>query len=416
MPETKKFPRILGVNQMADETSLDDKERDAMFVRKAVNVDIDADGNVSRRAGANLELSGSGYHSLYSSNRGWLMMCKNHQLGVYSEGAFTPLVNMNGSNLTSYAELNRNLYAMNSTFSCKFTPGSLEYKPIGVPLKTSIWKPEFTATAGGLPEGTYGVTYTVVDPDGEESGTGPVTTLELPSGGGIQGGIFEIASGYKYRIYLTRANGELLYRAAEFDANTNYYTVSTVEEGPECETHGLDQPPNGYILRAHGSRLLIGATGYVYFTEAFRPHLHDPRSFVPISGFCNMVESVDSGVFISDDHGVRFYAGDDPTAWEVKDASAEKAIFGTSLKASGADFGEQFARYDAVAVWLTSTGYQIGLPTGEVVRLNAGQVRTPAYTQGCSAMVISGGRKQIVSPVNSNELAGASVSLDSTTI
>lgn len=409
----KKFPRIIGIDQLADETALDQEDR--MYVREANNVDIDAAGNISRRKGATLELSGSGYHSLYTSSRGWIMLCKKNQLGVYdpSSATFTPLVNMTDSRITSYVELNGNLYAMNSSFACKFTPGSAEYKPIGVPLP--IVSPSFTATTGSLDPGSYGVTFTVIDPDGEESGTAPITQIDLEHGGSIAGTLFTIASGYKHRIYMTAANGERLYQAAEFDANITSYTIASPEEGRECETHGLEQPPNGHIIRAHGSRLMIGSSNYVYYTEVFRPHLHNPNDFIPINGFCTIIESVDDGVFIGDDNGVFFYTGNEPAIWEQKQASADKAVFGTSVVVSGSFFGEEFAKYDSVAVWLTSSGYQVGLPTGQVARLNSSQVRTPAYSQGASAVLISDGRKQMVTPVNSNELAGASVSLDSVT-
>jgi hypothetical protein len=410
----KKFPRIVGINQLADETALN--HEGVMYVREANNVDIDSAGNVSRRKGASLELAGSGYHSLFMSTRGWMLIGKNNQLGIYdpSGKSFTPLVNMDDALRTSYTELNGNLYAMNSSFGCKFLPGSFDYNPIGVPLP--IVSPVFAAAAGGLNAGSYGVTFTVVDPNGEESGTAPVVQIDLPDGGGVVGTMFTVASGYKHRIYMTTADGERLYQAAEFDADVTTYTVATAEEGRECETHGMEQPPNGHIIRAHGSRLLIGTTNYVYYTDTFRPHLHSPTGFVPINGFCTMVESVDGGVFIGDNNGVHFYVGDDPTVWEQKAASGDKVVFGTSVQVSGSFFGEDFVEHDSVAVWLTSSGYQVGLPTGQVVRLNSSQVKTPAYSQGSSAVLVSNGQKQMVTPVNSNELAGASVSLDSVTI
>ena len=411
-----KLPKIQGIDQLADETGLVRTRENVMRVREANNVDIDSEGNVSRRAGTVLELSGSGYHSLYSSQRGWLMLCHKSQLGVYtpSTSTFTPLAQMVGPKLTSYAELNGNLYASNSTFNCMFTKSSAEAKTIGVPLPTV--SPEFAAQAsGGLEPGSYGITYTVIDPDGEESGTGPVVQIDLPDGGGILGSMFTVMSGYKYRVYLTTANGETMREAVEFDADTTSIQILAAAEGRECRTHGLEPPPFGHIIRAHGSRLLIATTDYLYFTEAFRPHLIAPTGYVPITGFATMVESVDGGVFVGDSRGVTFYAGDDPVQWKVKEASPDKVVFGTSTVVSGEFFRGELSQHDSIAVWMTRYGYQLGLPTGEVVRLNADQIRTPVYSQGCVAAVVRDGRKQLVTPVNSNVLAGASVALDSTT-
>jgi hypothetical protein len=296
-----------------------------------------------------------------------------------------------------------------------FLPGSTDAKMIGVPLPNV--KPEFSVQSdGGLEPGSYGITYTVVDPDGEESGTGPVTQLDLPDGGGVVGTMFTVMAGYKYRIYLTTANGEELREAVEFDADTTTITVLAAAEGRECRTHGLEPPPYGHILESHGSRLLIATTDYLYFTEAFRPHLIAPTSYVPITGFATMVAPVDGGIFVGDSRGVTFYEGEDPVQWKVKDASPDKAIFGTSMVLSGEYFEGELRNLDSIAIWMTRYGYQLGLPNGEVVRLNADQIRTPVYSQGCTAAIVRDGRKQVVTPVNSNVLAGVSVALDSTTI
>jgi len=47
------------------------------------------------------------------------------------------------------------------------------------------------------------------------------------------------------------------------------------------------------------------------------------------------------------------------------------------------------------------------------VRVNAGQVRLPSYVQGATVYGVREGRKQVVTAVNSNVLASASVALDS---
>jgi len=410
-----KFPRIVGINQLTDETSL--TEEGAMFVREATNVDIDSKGNVSRRKGATLKLAGSGYHSLYMSGRGWLMMCHNNELGAYFPVAnvFDPLVTMEDSYIVSYAEDNGNLYAMSPSFSCMFLPGSTASKPIGVPLP-SITAEFGVLSSGGLEEGKYGVAYTIVDPDGEESGLSKIIFLEIPANGGIQGILFTIISGYKYRVYMTTANGEELHQAVEFDAAVTTIQILAPEKGRLAETFGLQPLPKGHIIRSFGARLLVGSVDVVYFSEAFRPHLADPTGFVAATGFVTMVECLDDGVFISDDYGVRFYKGSDPSSWEVMDGATEKAIFGTSLVVSGSFFSGDLAGEDKVAIWLTETGYQVGLTSGKVVKLNAGQVALPKYTQGCTTTLISDGRKQLITPVNSNQLAGVSVALDSVTI
>lgn len=407
------FPRILGINQLADETAM--VNEDKMFVRQATNVDIDRSGNVNRRYGFTSVISGTGYHSLYSSQRGWLMLCHKDELGILDPSSgFTSLVSMGNKYYTSYAEENGNLYVMNPGFSCMFKPSDYTVYPLGVALPSVV--PQFAAStaAGSLLAGSYGVTYSIVDPDGEESGLGPVVQIDLADQGSIVGTFFTIAAGYKYRIYMTTTDGEELYQAAEFDADTTSFTVMDHEEGRQPGTFGLEPTPYGHIIRAFNSRLLIGSTNFVYFTEAFRPHLHDAaHGWVATAGFTRMVEPVEDGVYIADKRGVKFYKGEDPSSWQVKDVSPDTVIYGTSTTVPGSFFGGELTKFDSVAVWLSRSGYQIGTPTGEVLRVNAEQVSLPSYSFGCSAYAIRDGRKQFVTPVDSNVLADAGVALDS---
>jgi hypothetical protein len=411
-----KLPRIVGVNQLADETAL--AVEDNMFVRKAVNVDIDSRNNVSRRKGATLQLAGTGYHSMYETSRGWTMLCRKNELGRYdtATATFLPMTSMTDAYTTSFTEVNRVLYAMNPSFSCMFLPTSGTPKPIGVPLPSI--EVEFRVIASGdMEEGTYGVAYTLVDPDGEESGLSKLVTLDLEAGQGIGCTMLMVLSGYRYRFYMTTANGSELRQAAEIDADTTSLQILAPEEGRQAETQGLEPPPFGNVIRGFNARLLIGTLdGYVYYTEAFRPHLYHPDNFVSMQGYVTLLEPVGNGVFIGDRTGVYFYKGQDPTEWSVELVSPERAIFNTGQTISGAYFGGELANYDTVAIWLTESGYLIGLPSGEILRPNAGQVKLPAYTQGCSTVLIRDGRKQVLTAVNSNKLVQTGAALDSTTI
>ena len=127
-----------------------------------------------------------------------------------------------------------------------------------------------------------------------------------------------------------------------------------------------------------------------------------------------MVQPVDGGIYIGDQTGVRFYKGEDPESFEVKEVSSEIAVFGTAISVPGEYLPVKLGKGESAAVWLAQSGYHIGLPSGEVVRLHSEQVQLPRYVQGCAAFFIKDGRKQIITPVNSNVLADASVALDST--
>lgn len=410
----QKLPPILGMNQLSDETAL--VRENGMFVREAKNVAIDSSGNVSRRQGYSLLLSGTGYHSLYHSKRGWLLFAFKENFGIFHPETVTatPLATMPSADQLSYTEENGILYAMNPSWAAMFKPYDTTAYPLGVPLPNVI--PQFAAdtSKGSLEAGEYGVTYSIVNADGEESGLGPVSKVTLDAQGSIQGTLFTLKAGHRYRIYMTTVNGEELYQAAAFDADITSFSIMDHDEGRQPATQGLEPVPYGHIIRAFNSRLLVGSTDFVYFTEAFRPHLHDPaHGWIATAGFTYMVEPVDAGVYIADKRGVRFYRGEDPSKWTEEFVSPDPIVYRTNQVVPGSFFTGPLAEFDEVVVWLTRTGYQVGTPTGQVIPLNAQQIKLPSYVQGCAVSWIQDGRKQLISPVNSNLLADASAAVDS---
>lgn len=414
MARRKLDPPIIGIDQLSDETKLLASEG-VKAIREGVNIDIDRSGNISRRLGASIQKAGSGYHSLYSSKRGWLFCCHKKELGFYtpSTTTFTSLVDMNDYFQVSYDELNGNVYAFNPTFSCYFPPADTTAYTVGVPLPATT--PSFADASGGnLTSGKYGITYTVIGENGEESGTGPVVTVEVTNGA-IQGTLFEILTDVYYRIYMTTADGEEFYQAAEFEANTVSFKITHHEEGRQPRTLYLEPLPYGYFVRAYNSRLFVATNDFVFFSDVFRPHLYNPaHHFLPTTGITSLLQPVDKGIYIGDRRGVRFYAGEDPTSFEVMEVSHEVPVYGTGISIPG-DFldPELGVGKDIVAVWLTTSGFNIGLPNGELLRAHAQQVRLPAYIQGCSTTMLRDGRKQLITPVKSNVTGAASIAVDS---
>lgn len=405
------FPKpVRGIDQLSNETSLLEGT-----VREAENVTIDRVGNFERRPGYTLRIGSSGFHSLYSSKRGWLLVCQKNVINILNPETYdtTPIVTMEGNYLTSFTEYNNNIYYVNLDSSGMIRGDETIRRPLGLPLPDL--SPSFGAsTDGTLHPGTYGITYTIVNDIGEESGTGPVQTVELPEGGSIIGTMFAILPDHKWRIYMTTADGDELYQATEFDANTASYTIATHRQERQPDTYQLKPLPTGMLVRSHGARLFIANKDVISYSSAFRPHLHNPANhYIPINGYPYMMESVEDGMFISDYDGVKFYRGTDAKDFTVADVSSERAVFGSSAVIPGEHMEDKFSQFDRVCVWLSRSGYQVGLPTGEVVALHKDQVKLPNYVQGCSTYFVHEGKKQLVTPVQSNETDGDNLAVDS---
>lgn len=84
-------------------------------------------------------------------------------------------------------------------------------KAISIKLATPIYPPGLALAEGSLPPGIYSACYAYVSPDGIESGSSPVATIELSDTGGISVDTGTIPDGYGVNIYLTEADGTVFY-------------------------------------------------------------------------------------------------------------------------------------------------------------------------------------------------------------
>lgn len=399
---------VYGIDQLADETAIEPG-----YVRSAVNVDIDAEGNVYRRNGYRPIISGKGFHSLFAPKRGGLILCKNGELGFLSNETFNPLATLTSNYRLSYTELNDCLYCFSSVDAIYFPPDSMVARLVGVPLP--VYGPTYVTGAGSLHEGEYAIAYSIVDDLGEESPLSKVEFMTLSEGSSITvTGLPPININYTWRIYMSEANGEQLRQAIEFSAGNSSATITKHQSGRQPKTKDLEVLPSGYHVRAYDSRLFVATKDAIYFSCAFRPHLYNPaHDYILVSGHVSFIEPVDEGIFVGDQSGVKFYQGTSPDNFKVEQVSEERAVFGASQQLAGEMFDEPFDKFDRVALWMTSSGYQLGLPSGEVVRLHANRVRLPNYQRGCMSVYFDKGRKQVITSVNSNSSEGFNTAVDS---
>jgi hypothetical protein len=67
-----------------------------------------------------------------------------------------------------------------------------------------------------------------------------------------------------------------------------------------------------------------------------------------------------------------------------------------------------------VAVWLSTEGYMLGRPSGDVVSLHPDRVRVAAGLEGRSRFLVRNGVKQIITLVAATTTTGNGVAIDTT--
>lgn len=385
---------VAGVDKLSNETSLQKNTW-----RTAMNVDIDRSGQVAVRDGFTRVLTGADYHSTwYAAQRGWLLAGKGSTLVRVDPltATETTLINVGSASPFSYTEYNGNLYVACSTGLYYVPKASSSVRRCGVPQPSA---PTATASAnGGLAAGKYAVAISLTDDLGEESPTSYEQVIDLPNGGGIQLTNLPIVSNYLVNIYVTPANGDILYYYASPPASFATHLVSASPSGAQSTTQFLTPFQGGRFVRWHNGRLYVVNGDTLSYSDAFRPHLtRTDTNFVQFSGNISFVEPVAGGIFVGDDRGVWFLDGGDPTKFVLKRTSGCLAVRGSSAIVPSEHFDPKVVQTNLpVAVWLSTSGYAVGTASGEVIELNYDTIRVSPGLVGSTAFSIRQGRKQLI--------------------
>jgi hypothetical protein len=412
MSKSVPFPLpVLGVDMLSQETSLV-----RGTVRSAVNVDINRTGGFGRRDGYTLRAAGAGMHSLfYAPQRGWTFVAQGTQLRRVDPATFvmTDLMALNSADRLEYTEYNGNVYFSNRSTAGWVPSNETIARPLGVPTPSA---PTLAAGPGSLLPGKYGVVITQTNDRGEESGASEVQVIDLPNGGGIRLSNLPIQIGWAVYAYITSADGDILRFAAELPAIFPDYLVSGEALGGILSTQFLVPLPAGDTIRWHNGRLFTAKNGALRFSEAMRPHLHNPaHGVIPFSGHISFVESVGDGLFVGDSRGVWYLSGTDPTKFEARLVSTCRAVARSSIKIPPEHLPPKQVQAEApVAMWLSTSGYVVGMPGGATVELHPDRVKVPPGLTGRSVFLLRGGRKQVITPVNSTSTATFGTAVDST--
>lgn len=400
MSRTAKFPMpVMGIDSLSDEASLSPGT-----VREAVNVDIARGGQFRRRVGQVLRLPGNTYHSLWlAQQRGVVLVADGSTvLKVNPDLSTEPISTLNSPDKLSFVEYNGNVYWTNRTTIQWLPSDSVVVRGVGVPVPEVL--PALEAAGGSLRSGKYGVSITYVDDRGEEGGATPVQFVDLPSGGGIRlVGLPTTHPDWQMYVYITDPDGEVLRFAASLPAVFPNYIVSETARGSELDTKFLQPLPPGDFVAWLGGRLYTAKNNTLFFSNALRPHLYNPaHNFVQFSGYISFIEAVTDGLYVGDSRGVWFLRGVDPTKFEMSLVSTCRAVRRSSVKIPPEHLPEKKVTSDKpVALWLSTSGYVVGMDGGVTVELQPDRVKVPAGLEGRTTYLFRRGIKQVVTPVNS---------------
>lgn len=412
MSDTRPYPLpITGIDSLSNETAL---MKGA--VREAVNVDIGRAGRFKRRVGQTLRVAGSDFHSLWGAQqRGTMLVAQGSTLNRLNQDlSLTALSTLNTPDPLSFTEYNGNVYWSSKSTLQWLPSNSATARGVGVPVPE--YNPALSVGNGSLLPGKYGVCITYVDERGEEGGTTDMQFIDLPAGGGISlAGLPTNRPDFQIFIYITDPDGMKLHLGAQIPAVFPSYVMAETAKGGDCDTQFLKPLPPGEFITWLGGRLYTAKNGTLYFSNALRPHLHDPaHNFIQFSGYISFIEAVTDGLYVGDSRGVWFLRGTDPTKFEQVMVSTCRAVRRSSIKIPPEHFPDKkVPSPNPVALWLSTSGYVVGMDGGATVELQPERVKVPAGLVGRTTYLFRKGMKQVVTPVNSTSTVAFGTAVDS---
>lgn len=396
----------LGIDMLSGETSIPQGA-----ARDVVNIDLDRYGNWQRRRGYALSTALTDGHSLWSSPSGrGLFVCQGTTFcKITPPSLITPLALLRSADPVDYSEHNGAIYFSNETSIGWIPADSDNVWSLGVFTPDA---PTVTPGPNGtLRPGRYTLAFTFVNRRGEESGSSDYVFSNLTAPGGfVLTALPQIPFGWQLRVYLSPPNGEDLFLAASVPSGMPQYVVGDNAQLKPLETAALVPMPPGKIIRTLAGRTYTAKGKVLAYSEAFRfglTRLH--HNFITMPDEITIVEPTPLGVFVGAGGAVWFIDGD-PSKAAIRQVSAARAVERSSTLVDGKHFDQKLSQGQPVAVWLSSEGYVMGLPDGNVVALQSNRIHLDGEFTGRTTFALRDGVKQVITPYSAK---GAVAQLDS---
>ena len=255
---------------------------------------------------------------------------------------------------------------------------------------------------GNMPPGTYHCAVTYTDINGFESPTGIAKVIEVTQGAiEVQ---LSVPSDSKYaNLYLTTANGSVLYHGTQIDVteingavpSIITYSGDTLDLINPLSTQFCDAPPAFSMAGFYKGRmyyvfenLLLASKplnyaviDYAYDYNAFPAHI---RLMMP----------AESGIYVATDNETVFLSGTGPQDFALNKVLDYGGIQGTAKRIYASTL--QQGQAGNVWLWASNRGQMAGFDDGSVSNLTDGVFAYPDALKGTSALREENGMRQLL--------------------
>lgn len=367
----------------------------------ATNVDLDNTGKLLSRDGY-LKKINAVVHSLWAHGDVCLYVQGSSLKRLNSDltSSVTVRSDLTAGLTMSYDEVDNKVYYSNGTQTGIYTSNGSRSWGIVPPVFQPLAAPAY----GDMADGTYQYALTYIREDGQESGTGIADKIDITTGA-ITFSDIPVSSDPTVThkvIYLSEANGEVLYRALVLvNTTTSIYYNGGILRTP-LETQYMQQAPAGHLVRYGHSRMWVAQGSFLFYSKAFGYELFDLRDYFGFTEQITMIAPVQDGIYIGTEDATYFINGTNPSEMTLQTKYDVGVVLGTLVYVPSKEIKAlDNVSEEVVPVWTTHTGIVTGISSGNVFNLTADRYSLDKTNQGAALYRDNNGISQYLTVLRS---------------
>jgi len=367
----------------------------------ASNVNLDNSGKLLSRDGYVKKITAA-VHSLWAHGDICLYVQGANLKRLNSDLASSVTVRSDLSSglVMSYSEVDGKVYYSNSAQTGIYTSNGNRTWGIVPP----VFQPLATASYGDMHSGKYQYALTYLREDGQESGTGIADKIEITTGA-ITFSDIPVSPDPTVThkvIYLTQANGEVLYRALVLDnATTSAHYNGGILRTP-LDTQFCQPAPAGQLVCYFQGRMYVAQGQWLFYSKPFGYELFDLRDYLGFIKTITMIAPVKDGMFIGTESNTYFLAGTQPDVTQLIEVAGVGVVKGTlTYVASNQVKGLEKLDKQSVPVWTSHAGIVVGMSGGATIDLTLDRYAIGKANEGAALFRTVNGIDQYITVLRS---------------
>lgn len=314
----------------------------------AKDVDLDNSGKVLSRRGKTRVIT-TPLHSLYSNDFVTLAATTTSLVSIDGSNALAVLAPLTVRDPISYETVVDTVYWSNGTDVGRIVGST----PLSWGIVPPTSQPAALAVPGSLPPGRYRYAIVYMRANGQESGTGLSGQIDITTGG-IAFSSIAVSTDTEITdkaLYVTAANGEVLYRAAIMPNAQRLYVYASdgIDNSIPLATQFAINAPAGTLVREYNGVMYVVSGDTVYYSDAYGLELFRPDiNFLRFPGRVVMFEPMTDGIYVgtpdiggddAESRGMTLYLkGSRPDKFEMQPLYDFGVIENTAVRSDAAFF------------------------------------------------------------------------------